>query len=167
MRRFVPPPQALIALTMLFLGLGGWLFSDWYRAIPLSETPQYVGRQSCVNCHRQEYDLYQNSHHDLAMDVATDTSVLADFNDVQLEHLGVPARFFRDGKRFMVHTEGADGKLADFEVKYVFGFKPLQQYMVEFDRPSDLPDHEVARFKCSAGLGTLNANFGFISTRRM
>ena len=31
-----------------------------------------------------------------------------------------------------VHTDGADGKLADFEIKYTFGVEPLQQYLVEF-----------------------------------
>ena len=31
----------------------------------------------------------------------------------------------------MVRTDGPDGKLADFEIKYTFGVKPLQQYLVE------------------------------------
>ena len=32
----------------------------------------------------------------------------------------------------MVETDGPDGKLADFPIKYVFGVTPLQQYLVEF-----------------------------------
>ena len=32
----------------------------------------------------------------------------------------------------MVRTDGPDGKLADFEVKYTFGVTPLQQYLIEF-----------------------------------
>ena len=40
---------------------------------------------------------------------------------------------------------GPDGTLADFEVKYVFGVTPLQQYMVEFDRPADMPADEISR----------------------
>ncbi|MEO1619168.1 MAG: cytochrome c3 family protein, partial [Planctomycetota bacterium] len=35
----------------------------------------------------------------------------------------------------------------DFEVKYVFGVDPLQQYMVEFDRAEDLEDCEIARLQ--------------------
>ena len=54
---------------------------------------------------------------------------------------------FRDGKRFMVHTEGPTGEMEDFEVKYVFGWEPLQQYMVEFDRPRDMPEDEIARLQ--------------------
>ena len=46
-----------------------------------------------------------------------------------------------------MNTEGPDGKLADFEVKYVFGVDPLQQYLVEFDRPADMPANEVARLQ--------------------
>ena len=68
------------------------------------------------------------------MDLATDQTVLGDFDDATLEHDGLTSRMFRRGDRFMVHTEGEDGQMRDFEVKYVFGVDPLQQYMVEFDR---------------------------------
>ena len=81
------------------------------------------------------------------MDHATETSVLGDFNNAELEHLGVTSRMFRKDGKFMINTEGPDGKLADFEVKYVFGFQPLQQYMVEFDRPANMPADEVARLQ--------------------
>ncbi len=90
---------------------------------------------------------WTGSDHDLAMDHATPETVLGDFSGVQLEHYGITSRMFqRDGK-FFVNTEGPDGKMADFEVKYVLGVKPLQQYMVEFDRPADLPEHEIARLQ--------------------
>ena len=79
--------------------------------------------------------------------MATDETVLGDFNDAELTHHGITSRMFqRDGK-FFVNTEGPDGKLADFEVKYVFGVDPLQQYMVEFDRPADMPANEIARLQ--------------------
>ena len=38
-------------------------------------------------------------------------------------------------------------EIEDFEVKYVFGVEPLQQYMVEFDRPADMPKNEIARLQ--------------------
>ncbi|MEM7478020.1 MAG: hypothetical protein AAF483_23795 [Planctomycetota bacterium] len=66
------------------------------------------------------------------MKLATDETVLADFDDVTFEHHGIVSRFFRDGRRFMVHTEGPTGEMEDFEVKYVFGYEPLQQYMIDF-----------------------------------
>ena len=62
---------------------------------------------------------------------ATDT-VLGDFNDASFDYYGVHSRFFRKDGKFFVETDGADGKLATFEVKYTFGLYPLQQYLVEF-----------------------------------
>jgi predicted CXXCH cytochrome family protein len=66
------------------------------------------------------------------MDHATDKSVLGNFNDAGFDYYGVYNRFFRQGGKFLVETDGADGKLATFEIKYTFGVDPLQQYLVEF-----------------------------------
>ena len=81
------------------------------------------------------------------MDVATDVTVLGDFNDAELTHFGDTSRMFRRDGKFWINTEGPDGKLADFEIKYVFGVDPLQQYMVEFDRPQNMPANEIARLQ--------------------
>ena len=59
-------------------------------------------------------------------------SVLGDFNDTTFTYQGVTTRFFRRDGKFMVNTEGPDGKHHDYEIKYTFGVRPLQQYMVEF-----------------------------------
>jgi len=54
------------------------------------------------------------------MKAASATSVLGDFNDARFTAYGVTSRFYiRDGK-FYVNTDGADGKLAEFEIKYSF-----------------------------------------------
>ena len=66
------------------------------------------------------------------MDHATDKSVLGDFNDASFDYYGVHSRFFRKGGKFLVETDGPDGNLTTFEVKYTFGLDPLQQYLVEF-----------------------------------
>lgn len=123
------------------------VFADYWSAFPEDVEATFVGRSSCVQCHQEETEAFTGSHHDLAMDHATETSVLGDFNDATLEHDGMTSRMFRDGGRFMVHTDGEDGEMHDFEVKYVFGYEPLQQYMVEFDRTDDMPKHEVARLQ--------------------
>jgi len=66
------------------------------------------------------------------MRTADPSTVLGDFHNTKFHYFGVESRFFmRDGK-FMVRTDGHDGKLADFEVKYTFGVSPLQQYLIEF-----------------------------------
>lgn len=92
----------------------------------------FVGGRECIDCHRKEYDKWLGSHHDLAMDPANEKSVLGDFNNATLEHDGVISLFFRRDNKFYVHTAGPGGKMADFEVTYVFGFTPLQQYLIPF-----------------------------------
>ncbi len=127
--------------------MGGALAADWWIGIPEGEQAKFVGRDSCVKCHQPQAAQFVGSHHDLAMDIATDKTVLGDFNDAILEHYGVTSKMFRRGEKFFINTEGPDGNMADFEIKYVFGVTPLQQYMVEFDRPDDLPEDEIARLQ--------------------
>jgi Cytochrome c554 and c-prime/Tetratricopeptide repeat len=103
-------------------------------AVPGAPQARFVGRQTCVVCHKYEDDLHEGSDHDLAMDVATEETVLGDFNNAVHERHGVRSTFFRREGAFLVRTEGPDGKLADYEVKYVFGVRPLQQYLVPFPR---------------------------------
>ena len=92
----------------------------------------YTGRMTCQPCHPREYAAYIGSHHDLAMDPADDRTVLGDFENAALTHLGVTSRFYRRDGKFLVSTEGASGAVEEFEVKYAFGADPLQQYLVEF-----------------------------------
>ncbi|MEW9838306.1 cytochrome c3 family protein [Mesorhizobium sp. ZMM04-4] len=61
------------------------------------------------------------------------TSVRGDFGDVRFEHKGVTSRFYREGAEYFVDTDGADGKIARFKIRYVVGKEPLQQYLVELD----------------------------------
>jgi tetratricopeptide (TPR) repeat protein len=92
----------------------------------------FVGSETCSGCHQAEAKLWRGSQHQLAMAHATDESVLGDFSDVTFDYFGVKSRFFRKDGKFLVETDGSDGKLAVFEVKYTFGVEPLQQYLVEF-----------------------------------
>ena len=130
-------------LLLLVILAGGYVLADRYQESPEELTARYVGRDSCVDCHQDQAKLFHGSDHDLAMDIATEESVLANFDDQEIEHYGIKSRMFRDGKRFMVNTEGPDGTMQDFEVKYVFGVRPLQQYMVETQRPDDAKENEI------------------------
>ncbi|MGB8897567.1 MAG: tetratricopeptide repeat protein [Pseudolabrys sp.] len=92
----------------------------------------FVGSETCAGCHRTEADLWRGSQHKQAMDHATEKSVLGDFNDTTFNYYSVRSRFFRKDGNFFVETDGPDGKLATFQVKYTFGVDPLQQYLIEF-----------------------------------
>ncbi len=65
------------------------------------------------------------------MQEATEQTVLGDFADRRFEHRGSSATFSRRDGKYFVRTDGADGKPADFEIKYTFGVEPLQQYLIE------------------------------------
>ncbi len=93
---------------------------------------QFVGAQVCGACHERELRLWTGSHHQLAMQPATDATVLGDFNGAALMYNGVRSRFFRRGGGFFVHTDGPDGTLHDYRIQYTFGVAPLQQYLIRF-----------------------------------
>jgi tetratricopeptide (TPR) repeat protein len=92
----------------------------------------YLGAQVCGECHQHELTLWRGSYHDLAMTEATQATALGDFNDAELTAHGVTSRFFKRDGRFFVRTDGPDGELADYPIRYTFGWYPLQQYLIEF-----------------------------------
>ena len=94
---------------------------------------EYVGRDSCGQCHAEQVKLWQGSHHDLAMQHAEEDTVLGDFSAAEFTYAGITSKFYKKNKTFMVRTDGPDGELHDYEIKYTFGVVPLQQYLIELD----------------------------------
>ncbi len=92
-----------------------------------ADNPVY---QDCVSCHKNEYQYWQQSDHAKSMAKADKSSILADFNDVSVSHYGQKALFHQDKTRFLV-TISYGQKTETFQIKYAFGFYPLQQYLVE------------------------------------
>ncbi|UCD91267.1 MAG: hypothetical protein JSW04_07585, partial [Desulfobacterales bacterium] len=92
----------------------------------------FVGSKKCMDCHKKAYDKWQNSHHDHAMDIADERTVLGDFDNADFAIHGTTSRFYRKDGRFFVHTLGPNGEMAEFEVTHTFGWYPLQQYLVPF-----------------------------------
>ncbi len=91
---------------------------------------QFVGSAACSSCHAREYADWKSSQHHVAMQEATDQTVLGDFRGATFSKDGVESTFFKRDGKFWVHTDGPDGKLDDFEIRYTFGVYPLQQYLV-------------------------------------
>jgi predicted CXXCH cytochrome family protein len=116
-------------IRILPTSLGGGLNA---HAATEATAPTFVGSEACAGCHQAEVNVWQNSQHRLAMQHASDKSVLGDFNDASFDYYGVHSRFFRKDGKYFVETDGPDGKLATFEIKYTFGIDPLQQYLVQF-----------------------------------
>jgi len=93
--------------------------------------PTYVGRAACANCHAKQTEGWRGSHHDLAMQEMNEQTALGDFGSKEFRYAGITSRFFKRDGKFVVRTDGPDGKLADYEIKYTFGVAPLQQYLIE------------------------------------
>jgi Tfp pilus assembly protein PilF len=91
---------------------------------------RFVGSADCATCHERENSLWHGSHHQLAMQPAATSTVLGDFNNATFSNDGVTSTFFRRDAKFMVRTDGPDGALRDYEIKYTFGVYPLQQYLI-------------------------------------
>jgi tetratricopeptide (TPR) repeat protein len=122
----------LIALLLA----AAWFFFRQKDSTPASVavppvTARFTGSASCAECHAQQAEAWQQSHHARAMQVAGEKTILGDFDNAEFRHAGIVSRFFRRDGKFLVLTDGPDGKLADFEVKYAFGVEPLQQYLIE------------------------------------
>jgi len=126
---------ALVAAIVILLSPVLYLLKAKTVA-PLSAAgpAEFVGSEKCKKCHETDYNSWLGSHHDLAMDVANETTVLGDFGDVSYTdpYNNVTSRFYRKDGKFYVNTEGPDGQLGDFEITHTFGVTPLQQYLVPF-----------------------------------
>ncbi|MEO8122980.1 MAG: tetratricopeptide repeat protein [Burkholderiales bacterium] len=93
-------------------------------------SPAYVDNALCVGCHQSAAGQWKQSHHFMAMAAPTPETVRGDFNNTSFKHQGVTTRFFRRDGKYFVNTDGPDGKMTDFEVKYTFGVDPLQQFLI-------------------------------------
>jgi predicted CXXCH cytochrome family protein len=129
--------RTVIVLALTIVLASGLAFLLLNTSRPVSNTQNYsvatfVGSQTCAGCHQTEAKLWNASQHKVAMQHATDKTVLGNFNDAGFEHYGVHSHFFRKDGKFLVETDGPNGQLAVYEVKYTFGVDPLQQYLIEF-----------------------------------
>ncbi len=127
------------AAAALLVGIGIAVFGLPGRSTRLTAPggraaaePAYVGSQGCAGCHQREAEAWRGSHHGLAMQVADEKTVLGNFNSATFTHDGVTTTLFRRDGKFLVRTDGADGKLHDYGVAYTFGVTPLQQYLIPF-----------------------------------
>jgi hypothetical protein len=122
----------VLVVAALASAFAGWLLSSAPdRATPptpaVSASPaeaEFVGSEACASCHQQQASGWQQSQHARAMQHATADTVLGDFNDARYSRDGVTSTFTRRDGRFIVRTDGPDGTLADFEVRYTFGLAP-------------------------------------------
>ena len=97
---------------------------DRPATVPISAAETtYVGSDICAGCHAAAYQQWQSSHHDLALQVASSESVLANRGG---EVDGTTLSVNEDGLR--IWSDSGDESLSP---RFTFGVDPLQQYVVD------------------------------------
>lgn len=121
---------AVLVLTIAALVIAVVL--AWRAAGRSQQTLSFVGSRACAECHLIQFDAWERSQHAVAMQVAAPATVLGRFDGAAFVENGIRSTFSRRGSSYFVNTEGNDGRLHDYEIRYTFGLAPLQQYLVEF-----------------------------------
>ncbi len=128
----------LATAAVLIATVGAWWSFRPDAARPPAIPPphaidaSFAGSDACAGCHADAYSAWKASQHAEAMQHATATTVLGNFSQATFRYAGIESTFYKRNDKFFVRTDGADGQLADFEIRYTFGLAPLQQYLIAF-----------------------------------
>ena len=95
-------------------------------------TGGYVGASTCIECHQDEYNKWVGSHHDLAMQIANDSTVLGNFDNIKVKIDGVKYLFYKENNEFFARITEIDNSEKEYKISYTFGVTPLQQYIIDF-----------------------------------
>lgn len=113
------------------------LSAGTFSAMASGLSDQYIGSAECKDCHEKQYTAWQGSHHQQAMMLATNSTVLGNFNNQTATHKQRKATFYQklvDQKReYFVSTQNKEGVLQEYKISYTFGVYPLQQYVINFE----------------------------------
>jgi predicted CXXCH cytochrome family protein len=103
------------------------------QAKQFTEAPRadFIGASECASCHAAEAAAWKSSQHAVSMQNARKGTVLGRFDSTRFANGSVTWTFFRRGDRYFVNTDGEDGALHDYQIRWTFGVYPLQQYIVE------------------------------------
>jgi tetratricopeptide (TPR) repeat protein len=121
--------MCVIAIIALWINRSPPPIAPGVARVPVVQVA-YVDNGQCLRCHEDQAKQWRQSHHAKAMSLPTEETVAGNFNNSEFKHQGITSRFFRQGDKFMVRTDGPDGKPGNFEVAYTFGVAPLQQYLI-------------------------------------
>jgi tetratricopeptide (TPR) repeat protein len=123
--------RALLAVAVLGAGACARRAPSAPAEAP-APTAAFIGAAACAVCHQREAAAWSGSHHQIAMQPATPSTVLGDFNEARFTRGGVESRFFQRDEKYLVWTGGPDGRRHEYQVTHTFGVAPLQQYLTSF-----------------------------------
>ena len=73
----------LIATLVIVLTIPLSLIMNRHSGFTQQPVAVFTGGKACIECHQKEYRLWKGSDHDNAMSVASDNTVLGDFNNAE------------------------------------------------------------------------------------
>lgn len=131
-RRFFLLTGVAILAFLFFAFFWGREAYNLAYPLPAGIQSKYVGNSACAECHENFYKRWSLSYHAKSMDHAKPESVLGDFCGTPLIHSGETTSFIKKESKYFAIVKKDKAKEIDYEVKYVLGFYPLQEYLVEF-----------------------------------
>ncbi|MAO26526.1 multiheme c-type cytochrome [Roseovarius sp.] len=103
----------------------------------------YVGSDTCAECHRDAAQSWAGSHHALAWTAPSAESVKADFDGTEFQLGDMQARFsLGDDGSYQVSVTERDGRTSLYDVHSVAGVAPLQQFIIETE-PGRLQSFDI------------------------
>lgn len=123
--------------------------TDYSNILP----KDYVGPESCADCHQEEYSLWKEHPHRCMNQLPNDQSVMADFEDAELELPSGKVQFRKQNDQFLMvlyqreYGEGERGELATephrtYYVTRTVGSRYMQYYVgKQLSGPESLDDN--------------------------
>ena len=109
----------------------------------VNASENYAGAKACITCHKAQGDAWLSSDHYQSMQRADENVVLGDFSGTKYTFGHRTSRFFMQDGQYFIETLNQQGKQQTYLVRYVFGYRPLQQYLLETE-PGRLQAFDVA-----------------------
>ena len=117
----------LFALIILFHNLPN--DQSWaQQSVSNGISKNHPTGENCQSCHQDEWQGWNKSHHQKSMQLASDHSVLGNFNNVEVSINNESVKFYKKDNEYWVLLENQN-----YEIDYTFGFEPLQQYLIKTD----------------------------------
>ncbi len=155
-RRHSPdgPRTHVRAIVLLWLGMTALIISAQFlwTAPPANgevavtnrpiqvPTGGYVGSAACQSCHPHNHATWYDSYHRTMTQVATEQSVIGDFDNVQLFADGLTVRLFKEDKKFFAEMKQTNPQRTDvFPVVMTTGSHNRQAYWLASSPTSRQP----------------------------
>lgn len=116
-RRLLSPLRIAILLVLVAVVYGAtWVPGMFRRGLkdPLTALPahvtgkEYISASACRDCHKSQHASWHKTYHRTMTQKANDESILGDFDDVELEYIGLPYRLTRRGDEYWVNMPDYD-----------------------------------------------------------